>query len=135
VKTLFIITTLLGTVAFGADKVPDLTNQDVATFKAHVNKVVSVHGVLRKPNNNGTTLRLAGVAGDGVIFYVRFLTPPQGSPSWPKAWIDLVGQPVLVTGTLGFQSFGRSPSQQSPPDYFYMEYHSAKIEPLKKIRR
>jgi|GEM_PF-3802254 len=134
-KTILFIGTFLGASAFGAEQAPDLTGQDVAALKAHDGQIVALHGKLRKPAGSNTSASLIGLGGKGVLFYISEFVPPEGRPSWPKEWADLVGQRVLVTGKLHFTPPHQTASHESSPGFFYMEQNSMKIEPLKEPHR
>lgn len=109
-----------------AESIPDLTNANASTFKANIGKTVSIQGKLQNgkvglPVSNGTRK---------VSFRVVPDVPPGGF-AYPKAWMDLIGHQVRVTGELRFQGFDHShdgAESQSVVDYYFMVLQKAKIE-------
>jgi hypothetical protein len=126
---------MTATPSWAAEKVPDITNSDAKTFKAHLGKTVSIQGRL---SNGVQGACLFGAIPKGVSFYVIPVMPSSGIYTWPPEWNDY-GKQVRVTGKLNFRSFDRSSINgkgddgfppQIPPDYYYMELQHTKLEVL-----
>lgn len=114
-------------VSRAADAPIDLTAADTSKFKEELGHVVTLRGRLE---NGKQGLCLYG-ATTNVSFYVIPDELGKTFYSYPGAWMRLVDQQVRVTGELKFQSFDRSnakPTDQVPPDFYYMVLQRAKIE-------
>jgi len=109
-----------------AETVPDLSKTDEATFKANIGKTVSIEGKL----TNGKIGCSVWTGIHNVSFRVVPDVPPGGF-AYPKAWMDLIGQQVRVTGELKFKRFDHNldrPGYQSALDYYFMVLQKTKIE-------
>lgn len=121
---------MTATLSCAAEKIPDITNSDAKTFKAHLGKIVSIQGRL---SDRGQGAGLSGAIPKGVSFYVIPVIPSSGGYSWPSEWSDYRKKLVRVTGELKFRSFEKLRSGvpgQIPPDYYYMEVQHTKLELL-----
>jgi len=72
-----------------------------------------------------------GLVGPFIVIANREVyLSPKGNYSWGKEYRRLEGHEVSITGMLEFQHFEPSPGQH-PPDYFYFQAETAKIELVK----
>ena len=104
-----------------AATIPDLTVLSENEWQENLGKVVMARGTFSLWGMVGPFIRI----GDREI-YIK----ATGNYSWGKEYRRLEGKEVKVTGTLGFQHFEPSP-EQHPPDYFYVNAETAKIELVK----
>jgi hypothetical protein len=129
-KTKFAIIAIIASafLANSAEKPPDLTGQDVDSFKAHLGRMVVLRGRLEEGVQGPC---LFGAAPTNVVFYVIPDMPTSGSYSYPSAWEQLMHQQVRLTGELKYRSFKHSKEDslvQVPPDYYYMVLQRTSIE-------
>jgi hypothetical protein len=101
--------------------VPDLTHLDENEWFEHRGKVVMARGEFSMRGIVGPFIRI----DDGLIYITS-----DGNYSWGKEFARMEGKEVRVTGMLGFRQFAPSPGQH-PPDYFYFQAETAKIELIK----
>lgn len=123
---------MTASLLWSSEKVPDITNSDEKTFKAHLGKTVSIRGRL---SSGVLGANVSGGIPKGVTFSVIPIMPSSGSYSPPPEWQDY-GKQVRVTGELKFRSFDRPGRKligddgvpiQILPDHYYMELQKTKL--------
>lgn len=127
---LLVIMGVVTGLASAADKPADITGGDANTFHSHLGHVISLRGRLEDGMQGPC---LYGATPTNVVFYVIPDMARTREFTFPKVWTRLMHQQVRVTGELKFQAFERrkaSPSDQIPPDYYYMVFQRTKIERL-----
>lgn len=115
-------------VARAADKPVDLTGAEESKFKANLGQTVILRGLLYVEGKQGPCL--FGATPTNVVFYI-IPEITKSAYSYPFAWTRLEHQQVRITGELKFCSFDHSkggPTDQVPPDYYYMVLQHTKIE-------
>ncbi len=119
-------------LSLGADKPPDLTRASPDSFKAHLEKTVTLSGRLEEGMQG---FILVGATRTNIAFYIVPETSVSGSDSNPSSWERFRHQQVRVTGELRFRVFNhanKDPLMQVPGDYYYMVLQCTHIERLEK---
>ena len=128
-KVLTIVVLLL--VASCAQKNPVRSKDQVSTqsnvnlnevsdseLLGHVGEKVTMHG----------KWSLRGLTGPFILAYNRpIYIVSKGNFSWGEKYARMEGKDVRVTGVLRYARYEPSP-EQHPPDHFYFEAETAKIE-------
>lgn len=101
--------------------IPDLTAASEKEWHENVGKTVTIRGKFASWGLIGPLIQV----GERT-----FNLESKGNYSWGKEYNRMEGREIKVTGTWGFRHFEPSP-EQHPPDYFYIEIETAKIELVK----
>jgi hypothetical protein len=101
----------------------DLTGVSAAELQKHVGKQVTARGKFSLDGLPGPFIRY----GDQAIYIYR---KPVGEFSYGREYSRTEGHEVRLTGILRFQHFEPSP-EQHPPDYFYFEGETVRINLVK----
>jgi hypothetical protein len=113
----------------GAAEIPDdLTGKNLAVFKNHFGKTVTLRGKLEQGKQGAC---LVGATADDVVFYIVPIMLSSGTFVYPEKWEKFITKQVRITGTLKYRSFGRifkDGISQTPPNYFYMDMQETKLE-------